>query len=158
MYLPSLVMRERWKQTADNKEMTLSKFVVESVENQIKENEQVQTRSDLLKKIDVLEAENVELRRKKNQLNIVIDKLNEDLRIYRMKPFLEEGFTGVRKIEQRLVNLLKSKKSVNADEIHREIGINPRDSDAMKAIGKQLQQLEAYGLVEKTYEGWAWIR
>jgi len=158
VYPPSLVMRDRWKQAADKKEMTLSKFVIESVENQIREEKEYSSRSELLKKIDALQEENIELRRKKNQQNIVIDKLQEELQVYRMQPFLEEGFKGVRRIEKRLVDLLREKTSVRADDLYKELGVNPRNSDAMKAISKELQRLERYGLVTMTHEGWKWKR
>lgn len=150
-------MRERWKQTASEKGISLSKFVVEYVENQLHEDDLYAPRIQMQNRIDVLEEENVQLRRKRNHLDIVVDKLQEELQVYRMQPFLEDNFQGIRQFEQRLIDVLKQKKSVRDDVIFREVGVKPMDSEGMKALQRQLLLLERYGLVKKTLEGWSWI-
>ena len=157
MYLPSLDMRERWKQISSEKGISLSKFVVEYVENQLHEDELYAPRIEMQNRIDALEEENVQLRRKRNHLEIVVDKLQEELQVYRMQPFLDDNFQGIRQFEQRLIEMLKQKKSDRDDVIFREVGIKPTDSEGMKALQRQLLSLERYGLIKKTLEGWSWI-
>ena len=157
VYLPSLDMRQRWKQAALEKGVSLSRFVVEYVENQLHEDESYATRNEMQNRIDALEEENVEFRRKRNHLEIVVDKLQEELQVYRRQPFLDENFQGIRQFEQKLIGVLKQKKSVRDDVVFREVGIKPTDSDGMKALQRQLLSLERYGLVKKTLEGWSWI-
>lgn len=158
MYLPSLDMRQRWKQAALEKGVSLSRFVVEYVENQLHEDESYASRSDMQNRIDLLEEENVEFRRKRNHLEIVVDKLQEELQVYRMQPFLDEQFQGIRQFEQKLIDVLKLKKSVRDDVIFREVGIKPTDSEGMKSLQRQLLLLERYGIIKKTMEGWSWIQ
>ena len=158
VYLPSLDMRERWKKVAKERGISVSKFVVEYVENQLNEDEFYATRVEMQNRIDALEEENVQLRRKRNHLEIVVDKLQEELQLYRMRPFLDDNFQGVRQFEKRLIDLLKQRKSVRDDVILREVGVKPTDSESIKSLQKQLMLLERYGLVKKTLEGWSWIR
>jgi hypothetical protein len=37
-------------------------------------------------------------------------------------------------------------------------GINPTEFELVKAVSKQLEDLEAYGMIEATSKGWKWIR
>ena len=37
------------------------------------------------------------------------------------------------------------------------LGIDPKDSELVKAISRQLEDLEAYGVVAPTPKGWRWI-
>ncbi len=157
MYLPTLDMRQRWKQAALEKGVSLSRFVVEYVENQLHEDDSYATRNEMQNRIDALEEENVEFRRKRNHLEIVVDKLQEELQVYRRQPFLDENFQGIRQFEQKLIEVLKQKKSVRDDVVFREVGIKPTDSEGMKALQRQLLLLERYGVIKKTMEGWSWI-
>jgi hypothetical protein len=157
VYLPTLDMRNRWKKAASEKGVSLSKFVVEYVENQLHEDKSYASRVEMQDSIDSLEEENVQLRRKRNHLEIVVDKLQEELRVYRLEPFLDENFQGIRGFEQKLIDVLKQKNSVRDDKIFREVGIKPVDSKGMKALQRQLLLLERYGLIKKTLEGWSWI-
>jgi len=157
VYLPSHEMVERWKNLAKEANTSLSKFIIEHVESGVrKEDDEFVPRLELLKKIKELEEENDRLRSEKQRLGIVVDKLQEDLRIYRLKPFYDERFEGVRSYEQSLVDVLKKKGFVKTDELWSVIDVNPRDSTAVKAVTRQLENLEQYGLIKRTYEGWRW--
>jgi hypothetical protein len=158
VYLPSLDMRERWKQVAQERNISLSKLVVEYVEQQLHEDDKFAPRLEMQKQIDALEEENVELRRKRNHLEIVVDKLQEELAVYRTQPFLDEHFQGIREFERRLIELLKKHKSIRDDMLVKELGIKPSDSDRMKALQRQLLLLERYGIIKRKLEGWSWIR
>ena len=157
VYLPSKEMVEKWKNIASEAKVSLSKFVIEHVENRVRhEDDDFVPRLELLKKIAKLEEENDQLRQEKQRLGIVVDKLQEDLQVYRMQPFIDERFEGVRQYEQRLIEVLKRKGFVKMDELWHEIDVNPRDSVAVKAVTLQLNNLEKYGLIKRTFEGWRW--
>jgi hypothetical protein len=150
-------MRDRWKKAADEKGIPLSRFIVEYVENQLREDESFSSRLEMQNTIDKLQEENVELRRKRNNLDIVIDKLQEELQVYRMQPFLNDQYHGIRQYERKLIDVLKNSKSVRDDAILRHVGIRPSDSEGMKALQRQLLMLERYGVIKKTRDGWSWI-
>lgn len=156
VYLPSEEMVERWKNLALGAKMSLSKFVMEQVEGGIQRENDFIPRLEILKKIKQLEEENESLRQDNRRLGIVIDKLQEDLQVYRLQPFMDEKFQGIRKYEQGLIDAFRKKGFLKMDELWRELGISPRNSDAMKAISRQLENLEHYGMIKKTYEGWRW--
>ncbi len=156
VYLPDENMVEQWKKKAHETKMSLSKFVMEQVEGGIQREDDFVPRLELLKKIKELEEENESLRQDNRRLGIVVDKLQEDLQVYRLQPFMDEKFQGIRKYEQNLIDVFRKKGFVKMDELWRELGVNPRNSDTVKAISRQLENLEHYGLIKKTYEGWRW--
>ncbi len=157
VYLPSAEMVVNWKNLAKDTGTSLSKFVIEHVENGIrKEDKEFVPRVELLKKLKNLEEVNSRLIGENKKLGIVVDKLQEDLQIYRLQPFFDEKFEGIREYERTLIDVFRRKRFIKTDELWHTLGVNSRDSDAVKAISRQLENLEHYGLIKKTYEGWRW--
>ena len=157
IYLPSVETTKRWKKLAEKASTSISKFVIEHVENSLRQEEgDYKPRIDLINKIEKLEEENAELRKERRMLGIVVERLESELRHYRAKPFLEEKFAGVRKYEKDLVNLLSERGKVMSDEILDILNIDPKDSELVKAVNRQLENLEGYGLVKVIPGGWKW--
>jgi len=157
VYLPSVDMVRNWKKKAKKAGISISKFVIENVENCIRESdEDFSPRSDLLEKVKKLEEENSELRKRNKILDKAIDNLESELRHYRTRPFLENDFSGFRKYEKDLIELFKSRKKVTSYELLDALGIDPKDSDVVKAINRQLENLGGYGLIEVIVGGWRW--
>ena len=74
---------------------------------------------------------------------------------------VSEGFQktvkdGTRKFDKELIDLLKQGGSYSGDEILTRLSINSSDTDLVKAVNKQLEVLESYGLVEYVGRGWKW--
>jgi hypothetical protein len=158
VYLPSHEMVKDWKKRAKRQGVSISKFVIEHVENSIQQEEDptFKPRGDLVKEISELRSELKELKEDNRQKRIVIERLENELRRYRAEVFLEERFEGVRKYDKELIDILKRRGVVDSDELLRELGIDPRESDLVQAVAKQLESLEAYGLVLATKRGWRW--
>jgi hypothetical protein len=158
VYLPSLEQKEKWKKHAEKLGVSISKFVIEYVENSLRQEEEPEfkSRSELWKENNELKQQVQELSRQCRLLDTVVDKLEQELKTYRGKPFLEERFEGVRSYEKELVDLLKSKDIVTDGELFSHLGIAPSDGDAVRAIGKQLERLETFGLVASSSRGWKW--
>jgi len=55
-----------------------------------------------------------------------------------------------------LIDLLREGGSYSQEEILAQLNINPSDVDLVKAVDRQLEALEAYGLVEYKGRGWRW--
>ena len=70
---------------------------------------------------------------------------------------MEEEFQGVRAYEKELIALLKSKGIVSSEDILAHLGVNPTEHEAVKAVSRQLENLEAWGLVKSSVRGWKWI-
>ncbi len=158
-YLPSLDMVEDWKRRASKAGVSISKFVVERVEDSIRREEGEEGYLSRLQLIERLRKEEDELKRLREEnrlLRRLVDNLDRELKRYRAKPFLEEGFEGVRMFSKELIDLLRKGGTYSEKEILANFNIEPSDVDLVKAVSKQLEALESYDLVEFTVKGWKW--
>jgi len=159
VYLPSLEMVEDWKLRAEKGGVSISKFVIERVEESIRREEGEEgylSRAELVKKVRDAEEELKKVRNENRLLKKLAENLDNELRRYRAQPFLEESFEGVRKFDKDLVELLRKGGSCTQEEILSHLNIDPSDKDLVKAISKQLEALEGYGLLEYRGRGWRW--
>lgn len=157
VYLDTLERKERWKRIADEADESLSKFVQRAVEYAIEHGyPDYGELGERAQKIQKLEAEVGDLRDELNQKDLVIEKLEADLRTHRMEPFAENDFEGVRQYDQELVEILKGSGPVTDDELRRRLAIEPTETEMLKALNTQLEQLETYGLVTSSPRGWRW--
>lgn len=158
VYLPSERMAEAWKKRAKKQGLSISKFVIEHVENSLQQEEEplFKPRGELVKEITDLRNDLRALSEDNRQKKIVIERLDGELRKYRAEAFLEEGFEGVREHNRELIGILKRRGVVDSDELLQDLGIDPRESELVKAVSRQLENLEAYGLVTATRRGWRW--
>jgi len=159
VYLPSLQMVEDWKRRAEKAGVSISKFVVERVEDSIRREEGEEgylSRLELIERLRKFEDELKKLKDENRLLRKLVDNLDKELKRYRVKPFLEENFEGVRSFSKDLVDLLKGGGAHTGDDILASLGIDPSDVELVKAVNRQLEVLERYGLVEYTVKGWRW--
>ncbi len=158
VYLPSLDWKKRWEEHASKQGVSISKFVIEQVENSLRQEEDpsYKSRGELWNEVKKLKERVAVVEREKHVLEVAMDRLEEELRRYRAQPFLDENFVGVRHYQKELVDLLKEGQALNSDEILSRLRIEPTESEALKAISKQLENLEAYGLVQSSPKGWKW--
>ncbi|MCW4020903.1 MAG: hypothetical protein NWF14_06725 [Candidatus Bathyarchaeota archaeon] len=157
VYLPSQEMASRWKELAEKQGTSISKFVSEHVENSLRQDESSYlSRSFLIEENRKL-REGLEEKEKRNRhLELLVDKLEEDLRRYRAQLFLDEGFTGVRRYDRKLIEILREPGVHGNEEILSRLGVKPTEHETIKAVSKQLENLQSYGLVKSTPRGWAW--
>jgi predicted RNase H-like nuclease (RuvC/YqgF family) len=166
VYLPSIEQKERWEKLADQGGVSLSKWVIETVEEAIRpaEDREWKPRKELEDEIEGLKKEVADLRRELRQQKIIREKLERELRRYRAEPFLAPEFEGVRQYNKELIELLRSSRSLEGKskalkdvEILQYLDVDPTEEEAVKAISAQLTNLEAYGIVRSTPKGWRWI-
>lgn len=159
VYLPSLKITEDWKNRAEKAGTSISKFVIERVEDSLRREEGEESylnRLDLIKRLDKTEEELKQLRNDNRLLKKLVDNLDTELKRYRAKPFLDEGFEGERRFDKELIDLLRKGGSYTGGELLAHLDIDPSDSELVKAVNKQLEILENYGLVEYEGRGWRW--
>jgi predicted transcriptional regulator len=159
VYLPSLEVAKDWKDRAAKAGTSISKFVMERVEDSIRREEGEESylnRLELIKRLDKAEEELKKLRSENRLLKKLVDNLDTELKRHRATPFLEEDFHGIRRFEQELIDLLKRGDTYTGDAILAHLNVNPSDSELVKAVNKQLEILEKYGLVEYVGRGWKW--
>lgn len=160
VYLPSVDQKERWEEYAGKQRVSISKFVAEHVENSLRQEEDssYKSRGELWKAVKELRGQLDKTTREKRVLEIAIERLEEELRRYRAQPFLEENFVGVRRYQRELITILRDGRFVSSNEILSRLGIRPSEKEAVKAVNKQLENLEGYGLVRSSPKGWRWIK
>jgi hypothetical protein len=159
IYLPSLEMFEDWKKRSQTAKMSLSKFVIDRVEDSVRKDEGEEGhlgRIELLRRLKKAEDELKELTSENRMLKKLVDNQETDLKRYRLKPFSESDFEGIRRYDKELIELLRSGKSYGADEILARLNIERSDVDLVKAISVQLETLEAYGLIDYSGRAWRW--
>lgn len=159
VYLPSLEMVRDWKSRAEKTGVSTSKFVIERVEDSIRREEGEEgylSRLELIKRLGDADEELKKLRSENRLLKKLVENLDNELRRYRVKPFIEEGFVGVRMFDKEFIELLRRGGSYTQEEILAHLSIDPSDSDLVKAVSKQLEALESYGLLEYKGRGWKW--
>jgi predicted DNA-binding protein len=159
VYLPSVEMAERWKGLAEKSGRTISKFVAEHVENSLRQEEEgseYRSRAELIRLLREKDEEISKLQGENRLMKELAERLDHELRRYRMQPFMEGGFQGVRSYDRELVDLLRREGVVDSDHVLSRLGIDPKEKDVLVALDRQLASLEAYGLVEATPRGWRW--
>jgi len=100
VYLPSLEMVKDWKGRAEKSGVSISKFVIERVEDSLRNEEGEETyinRAELVKKLRDSEDELKKVRNENGLLKKLADNLDNELKHYRAQPFLEESFEGIRR-------------------------------------------------------------
>lgn len=159
VYLPSLEMVKDWKDRAEKASVSISKFVIERVEDSIQREEGEEgylSRLELVKRLKSAEDEVKSLRKENRMLRKLAENLDNELRRYRTKPFLKEDFEGVRRFDKDLIELLRKGGAYTQEEILAHLNVDPSETDLLKAVSKQLEVLEGYGLLEYKGRGWKW--
>jgi hypothetical protein len=157
LYLPSAAEKAKWEKLANEAGVPLTKFVIEIVQDALSEDIEVRPRGELTKEITALRKEIKGLRDELKLKTIVLDKYESELKRYRSAAFLENSFEGTRKHSKELLDLLKRGEIMDSYKILESLGIDLRDSELVKAISKQLEDLEAYGIIASTPKGWRWV-
>jgi hypothetical protein len=156
LYLPSAEDKARWEKLAEEAGVPLTKFVIEVFESALDGESDFKPRGELVKEIGKLRSENKLLRDDLNQKKIVLEKYETELKRYRSQAFVENKFEGVRKYNRELIAVLKQGIVLDSYRLLEELGIDPNDSQLVKAVSQQLEDLEAYGLITSTQRGWRW--
>ena len=160
VYLSSEKEMQDWKQKAKKSNVSISHFVIEHVTNSLRQEEGEESYKPRAALIDELRKkdEAIEKLTRENEITrLALERVETELGKYRAEPFLEEGFQGIRKYDTKLVELLKKGEAIDSDHLLRQLRISPREAALVKMVSKQLENLEAYGLVEKTRRGWKWV-
>lgn len=160
VYLPSVEMVADWKGRAKKSNVPLSQFVLEHVTNSLRQEEGEESykpRAELIEELRKKDELIEKLTRENEITKLALERVETELRRYRAEPFLEDNFQGIRKYDKKLIELLKKGEAIDSDHLLHLLRINPKETELVKAISRQLENLEAYGLIQKTRRGWKWI-
>jgi len=157
LYCRSKAQKEEWQALAEKADTPLSVWCTSIIEERIAEDEDHRPRHKIVKELESLKADNKALRDDLRQKEVVLQRYEAELRRYRAEPFQTEVFKGVRTFSKELVDILKARSHVGSYEILELLGIRPDESQAIKAVSKQLEELEKFNLVKADGKGWQWI-
>jgi hypothetical protein len=158
VYLPSQDVKQQWEEEAKNVGLTLSKFVFEAVEA-FRASKKDSPRSDFIKELAEAKEELQKLRNELKLKNLLLEKLESEVYKARYDNFKEVQMDdGTRRHDEDLIKALRRGKTLDGYAILNELGVDPRDTEAVKLVNNQLESLRSFGLIEETVEGWRWIK
>lgn len=157
VYLDTIGQKERWTELAEEADESLSTFIQQAVEYAIKQGgPDAAELGEEAQRVQELEEEVTELRQELKEKRMVIEKLEEEAQQRRMEPFTEEDYEGTREYDADLIEILQNSDRVTGDDLIRRLDIDRTDPEIMQGLTQQLEQLERYGLVTNTPQGWRW--
>jgi hypothetical protein len=128
----------------------------EDLEKCRKRSEELENDNEILKK-QILELED-----RLRVVSVLKEKYEEELKRYRSELFLTK-MEGIKDYNRELIALLRKSidhhgkpRSLSDNDILSRLRISPKNHMAVQAIGKQLEILESFGLIEATSKGWRW--
>ena len=138
----------------------MSQFILEHVSNSLRQEdgeEGYKPRAALIEELRK-KGEDIEKLTRDNEITkLALERVEAELRRYRAAPFLEDDFQGVRRYDKKLVEVLKKDGPVDSEHLLRLLRISPKETNLVKAVSRQLENLQSYGLVQKSHHGWRWV-
>jgi hypothetical protein len=157
VYCKSKAEKDRWQALAEKAKTPLSAWCVSIIEERLAEEGEVRPRRELAKEMETLKTEIKCLRDDLRQKEVVLQRYEAELRRYRAEPFQADQFSGIRPYSRELVDILKVRGHVGSYQILELLGIAPGEAEAIKAVSKQLEELEKFNLIKADGKGWQWI-
>ena len=155
IYLPTEKDLDNWKELAKAARISLNKYIFEMVE---RGRQEAQPRTDLIKEISDLREENQKQREEIKLKSLVLEKYETELFKFRHESFLQPEFQGTQQFSEALVNLLKKGRAYSGQDILKSLNVDPKDSEAVRIVHRQLQILQDFKLIEEGVTGWRWIK
>lgn len=159
VYLPDKLMVEEWKSLAMENDQSISRFVMERVEDSLRKNGEGSrfSRKDLLDRVQQLEKENIEYKKEHDVKSRAYDAIEKEVQTLRVSPFLDPINKGFKQVGNDLVSLLRTRKRLGYDELLPALGIKPTEIELVKGVNNQIEVLVQYGLVQVDLRGWRWV-
>jgi len=107
--------------------------------------------------MEELRKENRMLKKDNQEKALLLEHYETELFKARNKAYIEIDSDEAQTYDTRLVDMLRQGKTIDSYRILTSLGIDPRDSDAVKMVKNQLEELRRFNLVKETPAGWRWI-
>lgn len=162
MYAQSLEMKQKWREVAADSGMTLSNYMMHMMELSLEQETLGTDRQTLLESNEILTERLQRAEEMVRALEALRDKQDRELLAYRAQPFANQDFRGLRQLDRRLVELLKSRTSrgkqvtIPFDRLLHGLKVQPDEHKVIHALSAQLDAFVDYGLVEYTNSGYRW--
>jgi hypothetical protein len=147
---------EEWRAESRDFGTSINNYIIEMVEKS-RHLEAANPRPNLSKENSQLKEENRKLRDDLRIKELILQKYESELYALRHEAFSDTNQQGQREYDEKLVVAFRRGRIMGEREIYSELGIDPRDAEAVKLVSNQLKGLKRYGLIEETSKGWRWL-
>lgn len=155
-YFPSKEMWDDWRQAAKECNISLSKYIFEMAERGRRSGDEL-VRPDLIRENSDLKIRNRKLEDDADILKTALENAQTEIYKLRFRDFESVDADGSQEYDIGLVKLLKRGRVLDSQEILAGLGIDPRDSKAVKLVSNQLEELRRFELIKETPTGWRWL-
>ena len=156
VYLPAGEILTAWQKEAAQGGATISEYIFEMVEKARRPAEEA-ARPDLVRENSDLKTLNRKLEQEVNLLKANLEIMQTEIYKQRFAGFEQVDAPGMHSYDRALVDMLKRGKILDSQEIFGSLGIDPRDSQAVKLVSNQLEELKRFGLIRESPRGWRWL-
>lgn len=157
MRFRNTVEKVRWDKYRKNRGWTRSELVRNAVENFINPLEGASSTRELREQVEKQEVRIRELEGEIEIRNSAIETYRRRMKTMEEAQFIRKG-GGTAHMSKKLVGTLRQDaRQWSEQELFMEMGIEQGDMERMKAMSKQLQLLEEFGLLENRRGRWTWI-
>ena len=156
VYLPAEENLTAWQKEAAQGGATISEYIFEMVEKARRPAEDA-VRPDLVRENSDLKTLNRKLEQEVNLLRANMEIMQTEVYKQRFAGFEQVDAPGTHSYDRALVDMLKRGKVLDSQEILGGLGIDPRDSQAVKLVSNQLEELKRFGLIRESPHGWRWL-
>ncbi|OPY52301.1 MAG: hypothetical protein A4E49_01908 [Methanosaeta sp. PtaU1.Bin112] len=156
VYLPAGEILSEWQKEATQGGATISEYIFEMVEKARRPVEDA-VRPDLIRENSDLKTLNRKLEQEVNLLKTNLEIMQTEVYKQRFAGFEQVDAPGMHNYDRVLVDMLKRGKVLDSQEILGGLGIDPRDSQAVKLVSNQLEELKRFGLIRESPHGWRWL-
>ena len=156
VYLPAGEILAEWQKEAAEGGVTVSEFIFEKVEKARRPAEDA-ARLDLVRENSDLKTLNRKLEQEINLLKTNLEIMHTEVYKQRFAGFEQVDAPGRHSYDRALVDMLKRGRVLDSQEILGGLGIDLRDSQAVKLVSNQLEELKRFGLIRESSHGWRWL-
>ena len=135
---------------------SLSKYIFEMV-SKSQAASKSPSQPNISKDLEELRKENRMLKKDNQEKILLLEHYETELFKARNKAYLDIDSDESRAYDTRLVEMLRQGKTIDSYRILIDLGIDPGDSEAVKMVKNQLEELRRFNLVKETPAGWRWI-
>jgi hypothetical protein len=155
VYFQSPEEKLEWENFAKESKVSLSKYILEMARRG-KEDRQESSRN-YAEELRKLRDENNRLRDDYKLLSMLRERNETELFKLKHSLFLPDNFQGERSFAPELRDILRQGGFWTGHELLKSLKIDPKDSEAVQIVHRQLKLLQDYKVVREEERGWRWI-
>jgi len=158
LYCHSVEDKKRYQELANVADIPLSKYLLGIIDDALAIREDPGNRTISIKELDTLKEDNKKLRDNLRLSRMLIERLEAENKKYKEAAFLNPSFTGIREYDTEVIEAIKTYGPIRTPRLLERLNIDPTDLKGIEALSRQLENLEAHGLVERSSNGWMWAK